>query len=325
MSSLALVEPLLQDAATARSACCNGKAYVLRWLIVSFCFSWLLSVFMYLHSQGTQLLAIQVSANSMALRHQILTSSKRARNLGMRQSTRDWHFHAASYRCCPQLLHAATGSPASPDGPAVTYTSPLVVEGFLSPTECADVIDMAQGLLEPSVVGLASSNSTLTAVSESTQCTSWCATLEHQAVSEHPTMRAIAERVEVLTGLPMDHQESLHIVRYTPGQEFRPHFDTEAHGDEEEALWLEEGMGLRRYTVIMYLNEGFEGGKTAFPELNTAVTPKAGAALLFSNLLPEEGGTGARPNPASLHAGEVVTAGEKWVANCWVRERNDFE
>merc|ERR1712224_636110 len=83
--------------------------------------------------------------------------------------------------------------------------------------------------------------------------------------------------------------------------------------------------GMRRYTVLLYLNEGFEGGNTYFGTIDRVFQPEKGAALFFRNLFPEEGGPGARIHPLSIHEGQPVTAGEKWIANCWVREHSYLE
>jgi hypothetical protein len=50
---------------------------------------------------------------------------------------------------------------------------------------------------------------------------------------------------------------------------------------------------------MVYLNEGFGGGTTAFHDFDVAATPRTGAALVFQHQL--------------LHEGCVVTSGVKYV------------
>lgn len=66
-------------------------------------------------------------------------------------------------------------------------------------------------------------------------------------------------------GLP----RALRFYKYGPGQRFRMHKD---------GPWSEDGR-LSKLTLLVYLNEGFAGGDTAFRGFR--VEPRAGDALLF--------------------------------------------
>ena len=52
-------------------------------------------------------------------------------------------------------------------------------------------------------------------------------------------------------------------------------------------------------TLVFYLNDGFEGGATDFPELRRTIEPRRGRALVFQHRV--------------LHEATVVTRGEKLV------------
>jgi predicted 2-oxoglutarate/Fe(II)-dependent dioxygenase YbiX len=83
------------------------------------------------------------------------------------------------------------------------------------------------------------------------------------------------------------------LVRYKPGGHYVPH--TDASVDE---------FANRYFTVLCYLNQDFEGGKTRFPSLNYTATPKAGKTIIF---------------PASyLHCAEPVVSGEKLILLSWI-------
>jgi predicted 2-oxoglutarate/Fe(II)-dependent dioxygenase YbiX len=85
-------------------------------------------------------------------------------------------------------------------------------------------------------------------------------------------------------------ERALPRLRYSPGQRFRPHFDGAFQRDEDERSEI---------TVLVYLNEGCEGGDTAFCDHDLRVTPRRGMALLFQHHV--------------LHEGSPVTAGRKYV------------
>jgi len=74
--------------------------------------------------------------------------------------------------------------------------------------------------------------------------------------------------------------ERIRCYRYDPGQRFAPHYDGAYRRSATECSEL---------TLMVYLNEGFTGGKTAFHDFAVDVTPRAGHALLFQHRLSHEG------------------------------------
>ena len=114
-------------------------------------------------------------------------------------------------------------------------------------------------------------------------------------------------------GLPLVNAEQLTVLRYAPGEEYRPHRD--ALGPASiEADHPESGNRLR--TICVYLNPVESGGQTHFPSADRSIEPRPGSAVVFDNLL-----AGGGPDPDSLHAGLPVARGEKWLATLWLRER----
>lgn len=114
-------------------------------------------------------------------------------------------------------------------------------------------------------------------------------------------------RLSRLAGLPAEHAEPLVVLRYGPGQEYKPHRDyfTDAKNKAQRIV-----------TVFVYLNDVEAGGDTAFPVLGMSVQPERGKAVKFLNC--HEDGT---PNPDTLHAGMPVVRGEKWLATLWFWDR----
>ena len=78
--------------------------------------------------------------------------------------------------------------------------------------------------------------------------------------------------------------------RYKDGQQFKPHLDEAFKRSETE---------LSLITLLIYLNEDFEGGTTYLIGVNENIYPKTGMLLLFDHTI--------------LHAGMSVTAGTKYV------------
>ena len=84
--------------------------------------------------------------------------------------------------------------------------------------------------------------------------------------------------------------ERLRCYRYAPGQRFAPHYDGAYFRSDTERSLL---------TFLVYLNEGFTGGDTAFLDFHESIRPKTGRALLFQH--------------AILHEGCAVEAGVKYA------------
>jgi prolyl 4-hydroxylase len=132
-------------------------------------------------------------------------------------------------------------------------------------------------------------------------------------LEEDLILRLIQARMAAAAGLPLIHAEHLVVLRYRPGEEYRPHRDTLG----PSALAVDRPQaGQRARTLCAYLNPVPAGGETDFPLRGVRVAPSPGAAVFFDNL-----GSDGRPAEASLHAGLPVLAGEKWLATLWLREQ----
>jgi len=128
-----------------------------------------------------------------------------------------------------------------------------------------------------------------------------------------PLVGRLQQRIDALLGIDHGHGETLQGQRYTAGQEFRPHNDWFSANTPAWEAEQARG-GQRAFTAMAYLNEVEEGGETDFPRLGIAVRPRAGTLLVWNNA--DENGA---PNPWTLHAGNPVTRGVKYVVTKWYR------
>jgi prolyl 4-hydroxylase len=129
----------------------------------------------------------------------------------------------------------------------------------------------------------------------------------------------IANIISEKTNLPIEHQETIHIVKYNIGGEYKEHHDFFHPDTDYYKTHIERG-GQRVYSCLFYLNDDFEGGETTFPKMKYVVNPEMGKLVVWKNLNDD-----MSINLNSLHAGLPVTEGEKWICIIWVRERKITE
>ena len=130
-----------------------------------------------------------------------------------------------------------------------------------------------------------------------------------------PFVKMIERRIDDLLGIDPAFGESVQGQRYTPGQEFRAHYDWFwTLGD----YWpdVKAAGGQRSWTAMAYLNDVEEGGMTEFVPLGISLPPQRGLLLVWNNVTPD-----GRPNSDTLHAAQPVVRGTKYVITKWYRTR----
>jgi prolyl 4-hydroxylase len=126
-------------------------------------------------------------------------------------------------------------------------------------------------------------------------------------------MHWVSARICALTAADRACAEPLAIIRYKEGGKFVPHFDA----NSKDPRQLQQAGGLRRMTVLGYLNGSYSGGETAFPAIGKKLTTQRGDIVFFSNLN-DRGNT----ERLALHAGLPILLGEKWILAQWFRQHS---
>ncbi len=180
--------------------------------------------------------------------------------------------------------------------------------GFLSDAECDELVALSSRKLERSTVVNAATGEYDVHPDRTSEGT-------HFTRGENALIRRIEARISELVSCPIENGEPIQILHYTPGAEYKPHFDFFDPTFEGNDKVLAMG-GQRIATLIMYLNDVEAGGSTVFPDVGLDVLPKKGNALYFAYAT-EDGQLDRR----TLHGGSPVGRGEKWIATKWLRER----
>lgn len=180
-------------------------------------------------------------------------------------------------------------------------------ENFLSDDECAYIINEARPRLQRSTMVDPNSSGTLINANR----TSLGVFLSHIG---DPILQKIRARVEAFTDIPKDNGESMQVLYYGIGAEYKPHYDFFDPKTPGGLIHYNRG-GQRVASFLLYLNTPDKGGETVFPKANLKIQAKKGKGVLFYNV-DDIGATNLR----SLHGGSPVISGEKWIATIWLRE-----
>jgi len=200
------------------------------------------------------------------------------------------------------------------------------ISNFLSPTEVQHILDVAGGhKLSLSKTGDGPGSEKDDSRRTRTSFNSWVSretspimdaiyrrAADLQLVDEALMRHRTSEEVpDLASKRPLT--EQLQLVHYGPGQEYTAHHDFGfAHVDQAQ-------QGARFSTLLLYLNEGMDGGETSFPRYvngetfhKLKVKPEVGKAILFYSQLPD-----GNMDDFSHHAAEPIREGEKWLMNLW--------
>ena len=180
----------------------------------------------------------------------------------------------------------------------------FVVRNFLSPEECAGLMELIDAKRIPSQL-LSPSEDPEFRTSESCNLDPL-----------HPLVWQVEGKITTLLGIYPEHGETIQGQRYTVGQQFKPHHDF-FHTGEDYWPAMEATGGQRTWTAMAFLNAPEGGGQTGFEKAGLKIAPRAGNLLVWNNL-----DALGEPNHATLHQGCPVTAGTKYIITKWYRERS---
>jgi prolyl 4-hydroxylase len=180
------------------------------------------------------------------------------------------------------------------DSPAMTR-----FDGLFSSDECAWLAAAARPMFEPAVVIDPATSRQVRDPVRVCDCAGFTWPLEN------PAVHALNRRLAAASATDVEQGEPLQLLRYRPGGEYKPHFDAIPGFANQRAM-----------TILVWLNDGYEGGETCFPTPALTLKGRPGDAILFRNI-----GADGRRDPASGHSGLPVRAGEKLIASRWIRER----
>jgi prolyl 4-hydroxylase len=174
----------------------------------------------------------------------------------------------------------------------------VILGNVLSIEECDELIKLSKDRMNRSKIGIAHE------VNEIRTSSSM-----YFQENENELITKIEKRIASIMNVPIEHGEGIQILKYTPGQEYKAHFDFFTTSSQATK-------NNRISTMVMYLSDVENGGETFFPKLNFSVSPQKGMAVYFEYFYNDK-----NINELTLHGGAAVITGEKWVATQWMRRQ----
>jgi prolyl 4-hydroxylase len=194
------------------------------------------------------------------------------------------------------------------------------IDNFLTADECQALIDLAIGHgMTASTVYAGGTTGEEGAVRQRNTRSSFNSWLKHNESDVTDVIYRKAARifqVDAVSPTTIDDSldahrhslvESLQVVRYKKGEQYTPHHDWVVPPVQHRF------QPTRFATLLMYLNDDFEGGETNFPRAVTSnqhdgvsISPIKGSAVLFYNVLPD-----GNVDDLSQHGSSLVTKGVK--------------
>ena len=196
--------------------------------------------------------------------------------------------------------------------PGALCASPriLAVQGLVPPAACDWVIEQSRPRLQRALVQDPETGHTVMGQTRTNQVANF------ELTSTNLLNLFVQARIAAAAGVAPRMMEAFAVLHYAAGEEASEHYD---FLDPDLAGYgaVIERHGQRVATCLLYLNDGYDGGETAFPELGISHRGAKGDALIFFSV---DEASGA-PDRRTLHAGRPPAAGEKWVLSQFIRDR----
>lgn len=186
--------------------------------------------------------------------------------------------------------------------------------GFATPEECTYLINKVAAMVRPAADYRRGNSQNENAELESFSGRGY----PIGALYADSVTRMLEHRISMKCEWPTAKLEPSSIICYRPGEEYKPHTD---FFSEEQMLANEHKRrdfgGQRMATVLLYLRAPGAGGETSYLAANLDVAGEDGMAVIHYNVDGD-----CQPDPASVHAGRAITAGEKWLWRSTLRENS---
>jgi prolyl 4-hydroxylase len=179
---------------------------------------------------------------------------------------------------------------------------------FASSRACRRFIDRARGRLSRALVYEATSREVMVKPTRTNTAAAF------NLVDTDLVFVLAQLRMSACLGVPLRHFEAVTVLHYAEGEEITDHYDFVDPNLPSHAQEIAQ-QGDRIVTFLVYLNDDYAQGETAFPRLGISHKGGRGEGMYFVNARDGAADT------STLHAGRAPVGGEKWIISQFVRDR----
>ncbi|MFT4518625.1 MAG: putative 2-oxoglutarate/Fe(II)-dependent dioxygenase YbiX [Halioglobus sp.] len=184
-----------------------------------------------------------------------------------------------------------------------------IVEDFLSPSECQAIVAIAATLPSERLKIMDLEKTTAEKVVrrfDEHRVTERVQMQDNQGLLDTNITRAVENIIAPALNSSFDWFEQPHLLRYRPGGFYANHADSESI-DQTTGDW---GRVIDRdISVLLYLDDNFEGGELLFGNFEYAVKPKPGMLVYFPS------------DRRYMHCALPVTSGQRHAIVSWLAQR----
>lgn len=101
-----------------------------------------------------------------------------------------------------------------------------------------------------------------------------------------------------------------HFLVYNEGDHYLPHIDSKSLWQAPDGKVIFRKVADRDFSIILFLNDDFEGGYLTFPELKIKIQPEPGLLIIFPS------------NEKYVHGVEPVIKGTRYTLIDWLRSKD---
>lgn len=215
---------------------------------------------------------------------------------------------ASERRSAGEFVNA---EPHRPDAPCTLNGTPYIftLEEFVSESECAQLLAAGGQDMQSAATGVQDRLS-----GEQTAFTGKMAAFT--ATDYDVVMRCVERRIAECFDVPPNKVEPLSVLRYGAGNRYAAHVDYFDATRLDYNRSIGDHSGQRIASFLVYLRAPEQGGETSYMDLGIDVAGRPRMALCHWNLLDD-----GSPDPRTLHRGNPVARGEKWLARTTIREQ----
>ncbi|XP_041452407.1 prolyl 4-hydroxylase subunit alpha-2-like [Drosophila obscura] len=187
----------------------------------------------------------------------------------------------------------------------------VVYHNVLSDAEISEVVRIAEPLLVRSSVYIVEKEKSKKSTAR-TSLGAWIPDHDDKMdVSGWPLVERFLRRIRDMTGMKINEQQYMQLIKYGFGGHYDLHFDY-----FNSTRKITQAMGDRMATVLFYLNDARHGGSTVFSHLQLKVPSERGKVLFWFNMRGETHDLDTQ----TIHGSCPVIDGTKTVLSCWIKE-----